>query len=83
MPGTHLTSSNLSFLTYKMKLVPKSISFFLFFFSFSGLQLWHMEVPGLGVESELQLLAYATATARPDLSFICDLHHSVQQHQML
>ena len=30
------------------------------------------------VESELQLLASATATAtaRPDLSCICDLHHS-------
>ena len=28
-----------------------------------GLHLWHMEVPRLGVESELSLLAYATATA--------------------
>ena len=27
-----------------------------------------MEVPQLGVESELQLLAYATVTAMPDLS---------------
>ena len=27
-----------------------------------------MEVPRLGVESELQLPAYATATATPDLS---------------
>ena len=27
-----------------------------------------MEVPRLGVESELQLPAYATATAMPDLS---------------
>ena len=36
----------------------------------------HMEVPRLGVESELQLPAYATATAMPDLSYICDLHHS-------
>ena len=32
-----------------------------------------MEVPSLGVKSELQLLAYATATAMPDLSHICDL----------
>ena len=32
-----------------------------------------MEVPGLGVESELQLLAYDTTTATPDLSFSCDL----------
>jgi len=32
-----------------------------------------MEVPRLGVESELQLLAFATATATPDASCICDL----------
>ena len=32
-----------------------------------------MEVPGLGVGSELQLPAYTTATATPDLSCICDL----------
>ena len=44
---------------------------------------WHMEVPSLGVESELQLLAYATATATPDLSHIFDLHHSWWQHQIL
>ena len=30
---------------------------------FSGLLLQHMEVPGLGDELELQLLAYITATA--------------------
>ena len=33
---------------------------------FLGLHPWHMEIPRLGVESELQLLAYATATAMPD-----------------
>ena len=38
-----------------------------------------MEVPGLGVESELWLLTYTTATATQDLSRICDLHHSSQQ----
>ena len=42
-----------------------------------------MEVPKLGVESELQLSANARATAIPDLSCICDLHHSSQQHQSL
>ena len=35
-----------------------------------------MEVARLGVKSELQLLAYATATVTRDLSLICDLHHS-------
>ena len=43
----------------------------------------HMEVPRLGVESELQLLAYATATAMPDLSCVCDLYHSSRQCQNL
>ena len=39
-----------------------------------------MEVPRLGVKSELQLLAYATtiATAMPDPSLVCNLHHSCQ-----
>ena len=40
-----------------------------------------MEAPRLEVESELQLLAYATATRNP--SCICNLHHSSQQHQTL
>ena len=40
-----------------------------------------MEVPRLGVASELQLLA--TATATPDLSHICDLIHGLWQHQIL
>ena len=49
-----------------------------FFFFFLGLHLWHMEVPSLWVELELQLLAYVTATAMWDLS-LCDLHHSSVQ----
>ena len=35
-----------------------------------------MEVPRLRVRSELQLLAYTTARAMQDPSYICDLHHS-------
>ena len=44
-----------------------------------------MEVPGLGVELELQLPDYttATATAMQDLSSLFDLHHSSQQRQIL
>ena len=42
-----------------------------------------MEVPRLGVESELQLPAYTTATPIPDLSHVCDLHHSSQPHWIL
>ena len=45
-------------------------SFHFFFFSFLGLYLRPVEVPGLGVHSELQLQTYATATAMPDLSRI-------------
>ena len=37
-------------------------AFFLLLLVFSGLDPWHMEVPSLQVEEELQLLAYATAT---------------------
>ena len=43
----------------------------------------HVEVPRLGVESELQLLAYTTARATQDPTCICDLYHSSQQCQIL
>ena len=43
----------------------------------------HMKVPGLWVELELQLLAYATATAMWDPGRVCNLHHSSRQHQIL
>ena len=43
----------------------------------------HTEVPRLGVESKLQLPAYATATAVWDLSHVFDLHHSSRQHRIL
>ena len=42
-----------------------------------------MEVLGLGVKAEPQPLAYATATAMPDLSHICDLHHSSRPYRIL
>ena len=42
-----------------------------------------MEVPRLGVEVKLLLLAYATATAIADLSCICNPQHSSQQCWML
>ena len=47
------------------------------------LYLQHMEVPRLGFQLELQLLAYTTATATWDLSCVCNLHHSSQQRQIL
>ena len=42
-----------------------------------------MEGLRLGVELELQLPAYTTATAMLDLSCVCDWHHSSWQGQIL
>ena len=56
---------------------------FVGFFYFLGPHLWHMEVPRLGVESELQLPAHTTATAILDLSHFCDLHHNSWQFWIL
>ena len=42
----------------------------------------HMEVPRLGAKSELQLPAYATATATQDLSQVCNLPHISLQCQI-
>ena len=56
--------------------------FFFFFFLlvfFLGPQVWHMEVPRLGVKLELQLLAYTTTTATQHLNCVCDLNHSSWQ----
>ena len=53
------------------------------FFGFVGPHLRHMEVPRLRIESELQLPADTTATATPDLSCVCNLHHSSQQCRIL
>ena len=47
------------------------------------LHLQHMEVPRLGIQMELQLLAYAVAAVTPDLSRTCDLHHTSWQHWIL
>ena len=56
--------------------------FFLFIYLFCFfMHLQYMEVPRLGVQSELQLPVYATATATAtrDPSHVCDLHHSSWQ----
>ena len=50
---------------------------FSFFFVFLGLHLQHMEVPKVGVDSELQLLAHPTAMRDP--SHACNLHQSSWQ----
>jgi len=65
--------------------LPLPFLFVFFLFYFLGLRLGHMEVPRLGVQWELQLPAYttATATATSDLRCVCDLHHSSWQRQIL
>ena len=56
---------------------------FFFFLGLLGPPLWHMEIPRMGVKSELQLPAYTTAPATPDPSHACNLHHSSLQHRIL
>ena len=53
------------------------------FFSFLGPHPRHREVPRLGVQLELQLPAYTTATATRDPSLIYDLHQRSCQRQIL
>ena len=87
---SHLCYSSLAFFKLRFSwasiivVVGKSLSLSLsFFFLLLGPHPWHMEVPRLGVELELQLLAYTTATALWDLSCICDPHHSSWQCRIL
>ena len=56
-----------------------------FFFVFLGPHPQPMEVPRLGVQSELQVPAYTTATATTtwDQSHVCNLHHSSRPHRIL
>ena len=60
-----------------------SITLCIFFFFLLGPHLPHMAVSGLGVESELQLPAYTTVTAKPDLSRVFDQHHCSWQRWIL
>ena len=53
------------------------------YLSFQGCTHGIMEVPRLGVESQMYPLAYATATVMPDPSHVCDFHHSSQQGRIL
>ena len=61
--------------TYLLVVLGFFLFLFLFFFCFLGSHLWQMEVPRLGVKSELQLLGYTTATTMQDPSCVCNLHH--------
>ena len=54
-----------------------------YFFVFLGTHPWHMEVPRLGIESQLQMPVYTTVTATWDSSSIFDLYHSSWQRGIL
>ena len=60
------------------EILTQLVFFFFFFFSLE-LHLRHMEVPRLGINSELQLPVCTTATVMPDLSRISELHCNLQQ----
>ena len=53
------------------------------FLVFLGPHPHHLEVPRLGVQSELYAPTYARATATPDPSCVCDLHHSSGQRRII
>ena len=61
----HVRKDVIGFLGHSSVLGPECLhsSFFCFLLLFlgGGAHPWHMEVPRLGVESELQLLTYTTA----------------------
>ena len=78
----HSKCNRLHVLTPNTKSIPLPPPYFYLLIYFLGPHL-HMEVPELGVQSKLQLLAYTIATATPHLSDICDLHHSSRQCQIL
>ena len=64
-------------------LFPQSMGVFSLFVCFLGLHPWHVEVPRLGVQLELQLPAYITGIATWDPSCIFNLCHSSWQCQIL
>ena len=69
-----------TFYIYFLRFITK---YYFFIFIFLGPYPRHMEVTRLGVQLEPQLPAYTTATATPDPSCICNLHHSSWQHRIL
>ena len=69
-----MIGSFLHFRSYKSYKMYNEIVFcfaclFIYIF-FLGPHLWHMEIPRVGVESNLQLPSFGTATATPDPSCI-------------
>ena len=65
--------------TWNLNLITKTVCLFVFFL---GPHLWQMEVPRLGVKSELQLPVYTRATAMPDPSRLWSTPQ-LKQHRIL
>ena len=78
-----LLFSSKYFLVISLIISSLTYGLFIYLFGFLGLCLWHMEVPRLGVKSELQLPAYSMATATWDLSCVWELYNSSRQCQSL
>ena len=72
---------NINLFTHMYSL--SEILFYFILFAFLGPHVRHMEILRPGVKSELQLPAYTIATATQNLSCICYLQHSSQQHWIL
>ena len=78
----HVGEKNLTWFSIYIWLIESFLQqAFFFFFSLLLLRPRHTEVPRPEVKSELQLQAYATAGATPDLSHICHLYRNLWQHQ--
>ena len=73
---TQIWNIYISFILYSFYM-----SIYLFIFVFLRLHLRHMEVSRLGVKLELQPPAYATAMPNP--SHLCNLHHRSWQCPIL
>ena len=77
------TRLRVSFITVCVTLSLGIPGLFIYLFCFLGPRLRHMDVPRPGVGSELQLPAYATVTATPDPSCICNLRLSLHPGRIL
>ena len=84
LPGLHYRPANFSSNLTPSRELPFTTDAAFSFFAGRGVpHPWYMEIPRLGFQSELQLLAYTTAAATQDPSCICNLYHSSWQCQIL
>ena len=71
------------YISIQKKKIPAYFILYFCYFCLLGPNLQHMEVPRLGVEMELQLSVYTTATAMWEPSRIYNLHHSCDNTRSL